>query len=79
MSVKCTKNRKTCVVPQYHKSAAHARKQVKKWLKDYRSSWSKDFGDYVVTKIKLSKTGPYGGPNIKKYNRRLYNIHIRKK
>ena len=78
MSLKCTKNRKKCVVPQFHKSVTHTRKQVKAWNKDYHSTWNRDFGDYIVTKVVLAKTGVYGGPNKRVNGLRLYNIHIRK-
>lgn len=67
-------------VQQYHKTKQSALKQIADWKKDFRSSWSKDYGEHTVAAIHKSKTGPYGDKNVMTPSGRfLYDIILQKK
>ena len=67
-------------VQQYHKSVSSAKKQIKTWNKDHRSSWNQDYGDYSVLSVRKAKTGTGGGKNAKTPTGRfLYDITLKKR
>ena len=67
-------------VQQYHKSVGSAKKQITAWNNDHRSSWNRDYGDYTIAGVRKSKSGIYGGKNVKTPTERfLYDITLTKK